>query len=59
MRKTSDSSNSLASRAFSSWADSRSWPNGFSITRRFQPLFARRLPISSTSVPITAGGTAK
>ncbi len=59
MRKISSSVKCSWSRAVSLRADSRSWPNGFSITSRVQPFAERRLPSSSTSVSIAAGGTAK
>ncbi len=59
MRKTSRSSKCSASIAFSSRAEVRSWPNGFSMIRRVQPVDVRRLPSSATSVGMAAGGTAR
>ena len=59
MRKTSFSVKCWAIRWFSSRADSRSWPNGFSMIRRFQPVVERSSATFSTSGPIADGGTAK
>ncbi len=59
MRKISRSSKCSASMAFSSRAEARSWPNGFSMISRVQPFVVRRFPSSPTSIGIAAGGTAR
>src|ERR671922_2858 len=58
MRKTSLSSKCCSTVAFSSRADARSRPNGFSTISLVQPSAVRRLPSASTTVPKTANGMA-
>src|SRR5918992_1499111 len=59
MRKTSVSSKYRSITLWSSRADCRSRPNGFSTISRVQPSVLRRLPISRTAVGKTADGVAK
>ena len=59
MRKISLSEKYSRSFAVSSCADARSWPNGFSTTRRVQPRSSFRLPSASTIVGKAGGGTAR
>ncbi len=59
MRNTSLSAKCAASSSFSSRAEARSRPNGFSMISRTQPGSVRRSAISVASAAIALGGTAK
>ena len=59
MRKISLSGKWRWISSFSSLAEARSRPNGFSTITRVQPSVERRSPISWRSVAIASGGTAR
>ena len=59
MRKTSLSAKCCSIIVLSSRAEARSWPNGFSMTSRVQPVFVRHAPIAWTTPAIPLGGIAR